>query len=819
VEEIMRYHLLVLIFLTQQSVSAQRQLNIVVADSLTKHGLPFATIRLENQDRTLITGINGQCYLHGLTPDQRILISYVSYQNKAVVAGSLNNGDTIFLASAAATLGEVIVRPQQDRIRRIVSMAIRNKSSHNPELYDRYQCNIYYKMKLDIVPVRKVAVDSAGSTAEPISIKRRRADGKKDTSVRKTIFGKDNYLLISETYSRRYYRRPQQLQDVVIASRFSGLKKTYFANLVTEVLPFHVYSDYIPLNGNDYSNPIARGWQQRYEFFIEDEISHGADTTFILSFQPKKSTGTQGLKGLVYINNNGYAISHFIASTTDTASNREIRLEQVYQFVHGKWFPAELNYDLIFGTSKDQPFSTQINGHSIIDWVSFARTKEFRFNRAYTAKLHDSVDLRSSDEWRRFRRDSLSQREINTYHLLDSISKAKKLEKIIAASGKIGLGRLPIGKIDLDLLRLISSNDYEGTRLGAGLYTNEKLSRFYSIGGWAGYGLRDRVVKYGVSGTFYLKGNRDNWVRVSHENDYQNAGNIRIHRDIDRGGYRNWLLAQVDHKKEYSLTAHAQTGYLEIEILGLKQKLESRYENNFQYGGKFYNRFSVKEISLGLRFAYGEKRIPLFGFYFPIATKYPIFYFRTALGEVKSAEYSAPYLRALMGFTYSKRVNRWGKDNLRIEAGFIQSLDNKPFSRSLLLAAKGFRTDGLNYYAWGGFLTFRAFDFFNDRYLSVLYKHDFEKNLWKLKWSKPYISIAHNMMYGGLDKVSKDANPGIATTSRGYHESGFLLNQLLQKNFFGTIYLYLNAGIFYHWTNNPTFTNNGQFVIGISTGF
>jgi hypothetical protein len=146
-------------------------------------------------------------------------------------------------------------------------------------------------------------------------------------------------------------------------------------------------------------------------------------------------------------------------------------------------------------------------------------------------------------------------------------------------------------------------------------------------------------------------------------------------------------------------------------------------------------------------------------------------------------------------------------------------MDNKPFSRSMLLAAKGFRTDGLNFYAWGGFLTIRPFDYFNDRYLSVLYKHDFEKSLWKLTWSKPYISIAHNLMYGGLDKVSKEANPGIAPNSGGYHESGFLLNQLLQRNFFGATYVYLNAGVFYHWTNDPTLRRNALFVLGISTGF
>lgn len=812
----MRYLISFILFFTTLPVFAQRQLSVIIVDSQSRQPLPFATIRIGTQGRTVISAIDGEARLQ-LPPRTTVSFTYVGYHGREIPADSIRAGDSIFLRSRASTLEEVVVRPQPDRVSRIVNTAIRHKRDHNPELYELYRCNIYYKMKLDLGKGFQVTEDTSQSGRRKRDPGTRRGSG--DSSLRKRLIGDDNHLFFSETFSRRYYERPQQLQDVVLASRFSGLKKTYFANLVTEVLPFHVYSDYISLNGNDYSNPIARGWQKRYDLFIADEIVDGRDTTFILSFEPRRTVGVKGLKGLVYINTDGYAISHFIAATTDSASNREIRIEQVYQKVDGRWFPAELNYDLIFGTTKSQLFATHINGHSIIDSVSFTRTKDFRFNRAYTARLHDSVDIRSADEWRRFRRDSLTQKELNTYRVLDSISRKKKLEKYIAWGGRVGTGRLPLGIFDLDLLRVVSTNDYERVRLGAGLYTNETLSGYFSIGGWAGYGIRDKAMKFGASGTFYAGGNKDNWLRVSYENDYQNAGNVRIHRDIDRGVYRNWILAQVDHKKELSMTAHARTGYLEVELQGQKQHLVSQYDNKFQYGGKSHPVLDVKEASLGLRFAYGEKRIPVFGYYVPISTKYPIVYLRTSIGNAESPGYSANYMRVLGGITYSRRTNRWGRDAIRAEAGIIHSLNHTPFSRSLLLAAKGFRTDGLNYYAWGGFLTFRPFDYFNDRYVSLLYRHDFEKSLWKFKYSKPYISLAHNFIYGSLEDISKASNQGEIISSGGYHESGLLLNQLLQKNFFGAMYVYINAGLFYHWTPGPGWEKNALWVVGVSTGF
>jgi hypothetical protein len=111
------------------------------------------------------------------------------------------------------------------------------------------------------------------------------------------------------------------------------------------------------------------------------------------------------------------------------------------------------------------------------------------------------------------------------------------------------------------------------------------------------------------------------------------------------------------------------------------------------------------------------------------------------------------------------------------------------------------------------------YDYYCDRYISFLYKHDFDKYLWRLKFSKPFVSLVHNLMYGNISDETKAATTNIVAPVSGYHESGILLNQLIQKNFFHTIYLYLNVGALYHWTSSFDWNKNGIFVIGISGGF
>lgn len=797
----MRYCALLFCITAAFNAFSQKEIRGVIADSATQQPLSFATIRVGG-GKTVLTGING--YFSVVLPagNPKITVSYVSYSDKHIYADNWNY-DTLLLVPAGAVLGEVIISSQNEKIKRIINTAVRNKSLHNPEFYDLYLCNIYYKMKVDLLPDLPARKDS---------VKR-----KQDSIFNR--FTETSHLLLSETFSRRMYKRPQQLQETVVASRFSGLKKTYFTNLVTDVLPFHMYSDYISMNGRDYINPISKGWQQRYDFRLYDEISDNKDTIFIFSFEPKKKVSFNSLMGLVYINSDGYAISHFIGSTGDTSSLRYIRIEQISQRKEGKWFPRELNYDLEFKKYPSPDVGMRMNGHSIIDSVSFTAPGNLRFDKAYPVKLADSVDKYTDDAWVSLRMDTISIKERNTYRIIDSFSQKHKLEKIINGVGKLAMGRLPIGIIDIDMTRLFTNNPYEKTRLGIGLYTNDKLSKYYSVGGWMGYGFKDKVIKYGMSATIYPGANKDRWLQFAYKDDYQNAGNVNLHRDIDRTGFRNWLLAQIDRIKEYSATAHTQQGYWEIEVKGAKQKLISLYGNNFQFNGHTLQQFTISEASIGLRYAYGEKRVPLFGQYFSAATKYPIVYLRSAAGKIAAGDYSSTYMRVVTGLSFTKRINRWGNDNLRLEAGFIHSFNDRPLSRSFLLAAKGFRRDGLNYYAWGGFLTIRPYDYYNDQYFSVLYKHDFDKYLWHLKFSKPFVSVAHNLLYGNLKKETRLANEGIATAANGHHESGVILNQLIQVNYFNASYIYLNAGAFYHWTPSFNWNKNGVFVVGISAGF
>jgi hypothetical protein len=220
---------------------------------------------------------------------------------------------------------------------------------------------------------------------------------------------------------------------------------------------------------------------------------------------------------------------------------------------------------------------------------------------------------------------------------------------------------------------------------------------------------------------------------------------------------------------------------------------------------------------MGIRYAYAEKRIPLLDYYTSYETKYPIVYIRAGIGEISSGKYAARYTRVLTAVTYNHHINRWGNDNYRVEAGMVQTGNEQPIPLSVLLAGNGIRMKGFNYYRYGGFITMRPYEYFTDRYISFFYKHDFDKYLWTAKYSKPSVSVAHNLVYGSLNSTNKKANPGVRSFQNGYHETGLIINQLLRKNLhFAEISA--SVGAFHFWSKDD-WRKNTVGVFSINFGF
>jgi len=788
----------------------------IVMDSLTRNPIPFATVHADGQG--CIADLNGHFTIKtGKTPDGKrekpLSISATGYRTCTITLNRLKKADTVWLAPATNELKEVTIRPQTDKIREILNNTLTNRNRNNPDKYKTWQCNIYYKMAVDMILPDTVKSD----TAE----KRRKL----------TEFTNKQHVLLSETYSTRTWKSPATVQEDIQAIRFSGLKRAAFTSTITDVLPFHAYTDYITLNGKDYHNPVSRGYEKYYRFSLTDEITENTGTTWVISFRPRANTANC-LSGTVYISEQGYAITRIIARGIDTILGQTTSIEQEYSShqlddTTRRWFPSRLNY-IIDKQMKSSTLSytLRMKGNSSIDSVKWQIPDNFRFDKAHTVRIAPGADTEADTLLQQLRPAALNNREQLTYHVIDSIGQEAKADRIMQWMRHLPDGRISVGVLDADIARLLSYNQYENLRLGLGLQTNERLIKWLSVGGWGGYGFGDKAWKYGAFAEVYADKYRETVIRLSWDDDLSDPGRIQLGGSIDKGYLRQYLMQRVDNIRTAQISLRKRLGWWKAEVAAAQQEITPRYTYALAMDGIPYSSFTARQASLKIRYAPGEKTAPFFGSYYSMPGRYPVIYAKATGGELTAGHASIPYMQAIVAATWQVHINRLGMERMMIEAG--RSWSDAPLPLSRLFAGNGFKYDAktLSLYAFGGLMTMYPYDYYTDQFVQFIYRHDFDRKLFHLAHkevpisSAPSVGLQYGMLYGTL--AHREAHSGITPgvpDGDGYHEAGLLLNNLIRLQSGSMYYYSLNAGYFYHFNGEVNMEQNGKFVIGASVEF
>jgi len=639
----------------------------------------------------------------------------------------------------------------------------------------------------------------------------------KDTSEGSREFReamKAQHIFMTETYSKRTWQRPQQLQETVIASRVAGFKKALFTSLITDVLPFHTYSDYITLNEKDFHNPLSSGMFQRFTFRLEEEIFQQKDTVWVISFIPKKDP--EQLSGTLYIHSNRYAIAHITAAHIDTTLKRTMGIEQQYSLNNGRWFPQELNYNLHWKNIMGQSMELYMKGKSKIVQVVFGKDAAFGFNKSAHIQLPAGADERNDTAWKALRPLPLNAKDERTYVFMDSLGKKHHFDNFGRYLDKLTDGLFPLGPVDFSLLRLYANNPYEKNRIGLGLQTNDRISKWFTVGGWFGYGTADKSWKYGAFTEFYANRERYLTLRLSYSKDLRDPGRLIIHNELDKNFLRGLALSRADEVTSYAATIKKRMGYWETALTYTYEQITPKYSYALDTKTGPLVNTTTNEASFNIRYAYAERMAPMFGRYYSLGSKYPIVYANITAGKITNNDNG--YLQAIAAFSWQKHINRWGHDKFLLIAA--KSFSNTSLPLGKLFAGNGFLAEGRSVYTFGGMQTMRLYEYYSDRFINFYWNHEFDFKLYNKKISRklssaPTPGIVYNVLWGGLKNREAHKLVDFSVPSMGYHEGGILINRLLRMKFMGLSWLNINAGYMYHFKGPFDHTKNGRFVIGL----
>ena len=737
-----------------------------VMDSVTKQKLAFVNIII-NDDGTFgtTTDIDGNFTITSKKEIKSLTFSYVGYQKKHVPVEKLSK--KILLSPISYQLQEVVFKAGENPAHRIIESVARNRKHNNPEMLDFYSYTIYDRMVF--------TVDT--------------------TEVADSVFAdfgklwRDNDIMVMETVSDIYHKKPNTNKREIKANKISGLKNPMYFYVLDGMQSYHFYDDFITVYEKNYVNPITPGSKSRYFFGLESVMPTAeGDSLYIISFKPRRNTTFDALKGVMTITSDGWAIVNVKAEAADQTNTLDVKIQQLYSKINDSvWFPVQLNTDIIFlrmlaqdnammvGTGEPERNNTSLNG------IGKSYIRDIKINEKIENKKFGSTDIdiaedsgeKDEEYWNTYRTDSLNERILNTYRFVDTIIEDSGIDVdnlMNAAHSIIKDGSIPWGKFNIGLGDIMNYNIGNKFYLGLGLSTNERLSKYLKVGAYYGYWFGAKHSNYG--GNVEIKFNRkqDFGLKLSIDHIYQAFGDYGFlnsaYNPLNESNYKyfyiKWTTLNTTASAELSTRlAKVLRGYVKFSL------------SDKQWSDETHR---LTTIDFKLRIAPGERYMLTPKGLVTVQPGKPVIWlsYQKGLKDVLDCPYNFDKLQAQL--TYSFLTRYIGKTTITLQAGYI--FGDVPVFENFNIFANN---HGFALYSTESFATMQINEFICDQFALLFFTHNFGK-FFKTKYFSPEFIFATNVGWG---------NPGMKD---GFYESGLVIDNMLKvsvsKIGFGVFYRY-----------------------------
>ena len=777
---------------------------VQILDGETQTPIPF--VRVEpNPGNPLLSDIDG--FFEIPTGAKMLRLESAEYNDTTIAVSAI--GDTILLQPIGSELDEFVVLPGENPAERIMEKAIANRKKNHPMGDEAFTYTSYSKFVFTMDPDALAQISDTTTDSNLIEIKQ--------------YFGKQ-HLFMMESTTDKSFDPPYREKEVITAYKVSGFSDPAFSTFANEMQSFNFYENQFTLLGKSYLNPLALGSIRRYLFILEDSTVTDIGTTYTIRFQPRKDKNFDGMRGWLYINTNGYALEKVIAEPAEKSESIQPKIIQEYMLVDGrKWFPGKLSMEAVFPALR---LSTKLDngylvgkGTTYIDNIKLgADVSKQRFNAVTVETAIDAND-KDSTHWDSRRKYELTDREIETYRVIDSLSEANHFEQKLGAISALSSGKIPMGYVQLDVKRLIDYRDYEGYRLGAGLETSQKLWKRATIGGYFGYGTRDKAWKYGGYASCILFPKHFVTVQGSFQEDLVERGGTTFLADESTFSignmYRHLYVANMEQQRKAELSL---SGYItpRVKVLGSVNYQRIRLTDGYEYtapDGSFFsgdNPFDLAEASVEVIWTIREKLMYLGTRRVSKGSRWPRISAKMTQGISGIEASQLDYQRFNLNIQQDIPIRAVGKFSYLITAG--KTMGDVPLFLTQIATGTGGRH--WNVSVMNTFETMEASGFFNKEQVAIFTRFTFKEFKTNSKWTSPQIVLHHAMGTGTFSGRSEhflpEGEPQFRDMSKGYYEAGVLVDKLFTMSFLG-----LGIGAFYNYGPYSSIYAKDNFTVKI----
>lgn len=629
---------------------------------------------------------------------------------------------------------------------------------------------------------------------------------KKDSAVNNwRKFLKDSHVFLSEKAMDHKFSKRFGTKNIIKSSRISGLKTPIYELDAMQPVLINLDQSKFDFFFKNIENPISNDGLNYYRYSILGDFEYNGRQTKMIGFTPKQRLNKRQLRGEFWIDDKTLALVKIIAENTDDQFYADFDAEWKFEDKH--WFPLfqiyrmESGYLGMDGISIEKEKNEEDEGKLwIFHQVQFKNVKtpvnykRKEFLGYSTEAAFDTNTIQKTEEVLSKYRNDFSDKDISTYTKMDSISdkynieSKLKLMRIIQKGGKVDLG-----KVDLDLTKVIGFNNYEGFRLGAAFNTNEKWSTDYSLNAYTAYGFRDETFKYGFGGDYYINKPYSGRLFANYNQDVSASGNVPQLLQSNFTKFINGTFKNLYNNQFYSYKKYS-AGYEQDIFSNVTFNVSMNYEkqkNEFLYQYEDQGNW-IDSYNTQLAVRWAPKTQYLRTPYGRVTVKQgeSVFYI---LGKKYWQLGDSPFNALKLNVTYSDVFEtRFGKSKINASAGAVfgeMSLMNLYEGMGNAKKRPVFQNFGVA--TANNFETMLPGEFYSDRYVSFQIKHIF----FGVKLGNKVVlpQFVYRGILGDMNHKQNHKYFEFNTLNNYYHETGIEVNNVLLKNFGLGVYYRLGA--------------------------
>ena len=783
------------------TLQAQFQINGIVNDPNNKP-LPFATITTSENTHTVVTDVDGKFTLTSKLKITSFTVSYIGFESTIINTSDQKKFYPVILNLKTDALQEVVVTNENPALA-IIRKVIASKNTNNPQKkLKSFEYKTYNKL---IVTANPDSIDGRiDFSATYKDLKKTKINIDSSDYKFKEIISKQ-HLFQTEKVSQ-YQFGNNNLKETILGTKMAGFKQPVYEIIAFNLQSISVYDSKYELFETKYNNPIANDALKDYNYKLLDTVNIKGRDAYMIYFKNKKKRKASGLEGVLYIDQENFAIAKAVMRIKNVLDISGIH-EFDYVAEEKIWFPAHTTFKIVKGKNDDdikilggtiqfdgdaeEPFETRKKAASDFTYLlSESNNFDIHYNTASTIKnpalymdINEDAHKKPETFWNQYRKDSLDLKSQKTYLLLDSISVKKRIESRLRFGRKVINGYLPVGPIDFDLKKLISYNNYEGFRLGIGGITNDAFSKSFRMEGYSAYGTKDGTFKYSLGAGIQLGKTTNTWLNAYYTDDVREIASTVF--AVDKRVFKIYDPRPINISTFYnyvSWKANIQSRFIPKTegIFELSRTyVEPKFDYIFNLNDKSYSSYMMTTAMVSLVWApfsdfiqtptgrtESDKRFPRF-----------TFQYTQSLPDVLDNDFS--FSKIDFKAEYEKNYLNRQKTSLLLQGGL--GIGDIPLTHLYNTAPNNLTketiTQRITFSGRNSFETMYFNEFFSSQYALFQIKHGFDR-ITLFKKVRPSLVLVTRMAWGNMKNTQQHIGPVYKTLDKGYFESGIELNKI-----------------------------------------